>query len=131
MACLVVLSARTCRLSRRSYGIPNMKLSKETVQRRVDLMAEEGINFVTGVEVRAPLSRQTPMRHTPLKPKALQGTRPSSQTPFIPHVLEAKRLSSHTPSACAHAQAPACPRAMRRMRPLADASPSPPLLRVR
>lgn len=34
-----------------TYGIPNMKLEKDTVQRRVDLMAEEGVNFVTGVEV--------------------------------------------------------------------------------
>jgi glutamate synthase (NADPH/NADH) small chain len=34
------------------YGIPNMKLDKrEVVQRRVDLMAAEGVTFVTGVEV--------------------------------------------------------------------------------
>ncbi len=34
------------------YGIPNMKLDKQlVVQRRVDLMAAEGIEFVTGVEV--------------------------------------------------------------------------------
>lgn len=33
------------------YGIPTMKLSKEVVQRRVNLMAEEGIEFKTGVEV--------------------------------------------------------------------------------
>jgi glutamate synthase (NADPH/NADH) small chain len=34
------------------YGIPNMKLDKQAiVQRRVDLMAAEGIHFVTGVEV--------------------------------------------------------------------------------
>lgn len=34
------------------YGIPNMKLDKQdVVQRRVDLMAAEGVNFVTGVEV--------------------------------------------------------------------------------
>jgi glutamate synthase (NADPH/NADH) small chain len=33
------------------YGIPNMKLDKRVVQRRVDLMAEEGVKFVTGVEV--------------------------------------------------------------------------------
>lgn len=30
------------------YGIPNMKLDKNVVQRRVDFMAAEGINFVTG-----------------------------------------------------------------------------------
>ncbi len=33
------------------YGIPNMKLDKQTVQRRVDLMAAEGVKFVTGAEV--------------------------------------------------------------------------------
>ena len=34
------------------YGIPTMKLSKkDIVQRRVDLMTAEGIEFVTGVEV--------------------------------------------------------------------------------
>lgn len=33
------------------YGIPNMKLEKETVQRRVDLMAAEGVKFVTNCEV--------------------------------------------------------------------------------
>ena len=33
------------------YGIPNPKLDKGIVQRRVDLMAAEGIRFVTGAEV--------------------------------------------------------------------------------
>lgn len=34
------------------YGIPNMKLDKiDVVQRRVDLMTAEGINFVTSTEV--------------------------------------------------------------------------------
>jgi len=33
------------------YGIPNMKLDKGTVQRRVDLMAAEGVCFVTNTEV--------------------------------------------------------------------------------
>ena len=33
------------------YGIPNMKLDKKVVQRRVDFMAKEGINFVTGCAV--------------------------------------------------------------------------------
>lgn len=33
------------------YGIPNMKLEKWVVQRRVDLMAAEGVSFVTGTEV--------------------------------------------------------------------------------
>jgi glutamate synthase (NADPH/NADH) small chain len=33
------------------YGIPNMKLDKSVLERRVNFMAAEGINFVTGVEV--------------------------------------------------------------------------------
>jgi glutamate synthase (NADPH/NADH) small chain len=33
------------------YGIPNMKLDKQVVQRRVDLMAAEGVTFVTRTEV--------------------------------------------------------------------------------
>lgn len=33
------------------YGIPNMKLDKEVVQRRVDLMTAEGVTFVTNTEV--------------------------------------------------------------------------------
>ena len=33
------------------YGIPNMKLSKAAVKRRVDKMTAEGIKFVTGVNV--------------------------------------------------------------------------------
>jgi glutamate synthase (NADPH/NADH) small chain len=33
------------------YGIPNMKLDKKVVERRVQLMADEGVKFVTGVEV--------------------------------------------------------------------------------
>ena len=34
-----------------TYGIPNMKLDKEIVARRVNLMAEAGIDFVTNTEV--------------------------------------------------------------------------------
>ncbi len=33
------------------YGIPNMKLGKDVVERRVDLLRREGIEFVTGVHV--------------------------------------------------------------------------------
>jgi glutamate synthase (NADPH/NADH) small chain len=33
------------------YGIPNMKLDKRLVQRRVDLLAAEGVRFVTSCEV--------------------------------------------------------------------------------
>ena len=34
-----------------TYGIPNMKLGKELVDRRVKLMEQEGIAFLTGTEV--------------------------------------------------------------------------------
>lgn len=33
------------------YGIPNMKLEKEVVQRRVDLMEAEGIDFIVSTEI--------------------------------------------------------------------------------
>jgi glutamate synthase (NADPH/NADH) small chain len=33
------------------YGIPNMKLDKQVVQRRIDLLAVEGVEFVTGADV--------------------------------------------------------------------------------
>ena len=33
------------------YGIPNMKLEKETVDRRVNLLREEGIDFVTNADI--------------------------------------------------------------------------------
>ena len=37
-----------------TYGIPNMKLPKEIVQRRIDLMTEEGVTFVTGADASDP-----------------------------------------------------------------------------
>ncbi len=33
------------------YGIPNMKLDKGVVERRIDLMRQEGVRFVTGADV--------------------------------------------------------------------------------
>lgn len=33
------------------YGIPNMKLDKAVVQRRIDLLRAEGVNFLTNTEV--------------------------------------------------------------------------------
>ncbi len=33
------------------YGIPNMKLDKALVQRRIDLLAQEGVTFATNTEV--------------------------------------------------------------------------------
>jgi glutamate synthase (NADPH/NADH) len=41
------------------YGIPTMKLSKETVQRRIDLMAMEGVIFKTNAEVGKNIDTQT------------------------------------------------------------------------
>ncbi len=40
------------------YGIPNMKLDKEVVQRRVQLLSKEGIKFKTNTEVGKDLSIQ-------------------------------------------------------------------------
>ncbi|WP_300417343.1 glutamate synthase subunit beta [uncultured Oscillibacter sp.] len=37
-----------------TYGIPNMKLPKDVVRRRVDLMTDEGVSFVTGVDAADP-----------------------------------------------------------------------------
>ena len=42
-----------------TYGIPNMKLSKDTVQRRVDLMEAEGIIFQCNSEVGADAAELT------------------------------------------------------------------------
>ncbi|MDF2609827.1 MAG: glutamate synthase small subunit [Lachnospiraceae bacterium] len=33
------------------YGIPNMKLEKQVVERRVNLMKEEGVTFITGADI--------------------------------------------------------------------------------
>ncbi len=33
------------------YGIPNMKLDKKLIERRVELMKKEGVHFVTGADV--------------------------------------------------------------------------------
>ena len=38
------------------YGIPNMKLDKTVVQRRIDLLIAEGIEFKTGIEVGTDIS---------------------------------------------------------------------------
>lgn len=38
------------------YGIPNMKLEKSVVNRRLSLMSEEGIEFILGVEVGVDIS---------------------------------------------------------------------------
>ena len=40
------------------YGIPNMKLEKHIIDRRINLMKEEGINFVTNADVGAEVKAQ-------------------------------------------------------------------------
>lgn len=40
------------------YGIPNMKLDKNIILRRIDIMKKEGIQFVTNFEVAANLSME-------------------------------------------------------------------------
>lgn len=37
-----------------TYGIPNMKLPKDVVDRRIRLMTDEGVSFVTGVDAAVP-----------------------------------------------------------------------------
>ncbi|MBR1456455.1 MAG: glutamate synthase subunit beta [Oscillospiraceae bacterium] len=41
-----------------AYGIPNMKLPKTVVQRRIELMTDEGVSFVTGVDASDPAIAQ-------------------------------------------------------------------------
>ena len=40
------------------YGIPNMKLDKSVIDRRIKLMDEEGVRFVTGVDVGKDISAE-------------------------------------------------------------------------
>ena len=41
-----------------TYGIPNMKLPKSVIKRRIDLMTDEGVSFVTGLDAAAPKTAQ-------------------------------------------------------------------------
>lgn len=41
-----------------TYGIPNMKLDKEVVARRIRLLTQEGIDFVTNTEVGKDVTRE-------------------------------------------------------------------------
>ncbi|MCF2663960.1 glutamate synthase subunit beta [Oscillibacter valericigenes] len=41
-----------------TYGIPNMKMPKDVVKRRVDLMTDEGVSFVCGVDAAEPKTAQ-------------------------------------------------------------------------
>lgn len=44
------------------YGIPNMKLEKHIIDRKIDIMREEGIEFKTGVNVGADIDAKTLMK---------------------------------------------------------------------
>ena len=44
------------------YGIPNMKLPKDIVRRRLELMTDEGVTFVTGVDAAVPDTAQRLLR---------------------------------------------------------------------
>ncbi|XP_061171212.1 uncharacterized protein LOC133180759 [Saccostrea echinata] len=58
------------------YGIPTMKLGKDVVQRRVDLMMEEGITFVCGQEVGKDVSACKIMEESDAMVLALGATYP-------------------------------------------------------
>ena len=45
-----------------TYGIPNMKLPKDIVKRRINLMTDEGVSFVTGVDAADPQVAQRLLR---------------------------------------------------------------------
>ena len=44
------------------YGIPNMKLEKWIVERRLQVMADEGVTFVTGTEIGKDIPRSAATR---------------------------------------------------------------------
>ncbi len=58
------------------YGIPNMKLDKKLVQRRVDLMHKEGVKFVTEVHVGVDLEAEQLQRQYDAVLLATGATRP-------------------------------------------------------
>lgn len=58
------------------YGIPNMKLDKKVVQRRVDILAEEGITFKTGIEIGKNISSKKLMKNFDAVVLACGATKP-------------------------------------------------------
>jgi glutamate synthase (NADPH/NADH) small chain len=58
------------------YGIPNMKLDKSIVQRRVDLMAAEGVKFVTKMEVGKNLPADTLLKEFDATALCIGATKP-------------------------------------------------------
>ena len=59
-----------------TYGIPNMKLDKRIVERRIELLAAEGIKFVTGVEVGRDLTPNCLLEESDILLLATGATRP-------------------------------------------------------
>jgi glutamate synthase (NADPH/NADH) small chain len=45
------------------YGIPDFKLSKKVVQRRIELMSDEGIRFETGIEIGKDITANYLLKH--------------------------------------------------------------------
>ena len=62
------------------YGIPNMKLEKWVVERRVKLLEEEGVKFVTGVEIGKDLPADQLRRDFDAVVLAVGSTRPRDLT---------------------------------------------------
>ena len=61
----------TCRLNR--YGVPNMKTDKQdVVQRRVNIMKQEGVSFVCGPTGRVAESSEANFEGTAMGPRASQ-----------------------------------------------------------
>lgn len=58
------------------YGIPNMKLSKDTVKRRLDLLETEGIKFVTNAEIGVDIDAQALKRDYDATVLAVGATKP-------------------------------------------------------
>ncbi len=58
------------------YGIPNMKLDKTIVQRRVDILQAEGVRFVTGAHVGVNVDPQQLLRDNDALLLACGATRP-------------------------------------------------------
>ncbi len=58
------------------YGIPNMKLDKSIVQRRVDLLAAEGVTFVTKAEVGKSLPADTLLKEFDATALCIGATKP-------------------------------------------------------
>uniref|UniRef100_A0A183ISR9 Glutamate synthase n=1 Tax=Soboliphyme baturini TaxID=241478 RepID=A0A183ISR9_9BILA len=58
------------------YGIPSMKLSKKVIGRRVTLMEQEGVRFVTDVEVGKDISAKLLMQENDAVLLAIGSTRP-------------------------------------------------------